>query len=150
VSRKEGAAAGRPLGWLVTKAASSMALRLSRAFAEAGVPVSPEQYGVLVVAVREPGSSQAEIARALGRDRPSLTRLSDALVGLGLIVKEPSPGDRRAYRLSATAKGKEALAAAERVVAREEAFLESAIDPSAKAAVAEAMRRLVEAYSAKA
>jgi DNA-binding MarR family transcriptional regulator len=149
VSRKEGTAAGRPLGWLMMKAASSMALQLTRAFAEAGVPVSPEQYGVLAVAARTPGSSQAKIAKALGRDGPSLTRLSDALVRSGLIVKEPCAEDRRAYSLSATARGKEALAAAERVVAREESFLESYIDPSARAAVADSMRRVIDAYSEK-
>jgi len=147
VSRKEGAGSGPPLGWLVTKAASALALRLSRAFAEAGVPMSPEQRGVLSVAAREPGCSLAEAARALGRDGPSLTRLSDALVRSGLAAKEPSAEDRRAYRLAVTARGREALASAERVVAREEAFLEGILEEGARSAVADSMRRIIEAYA---
>jgi DNA-binding MarR family transcriptional regulator len=148
VSRKEAPADARPLGWLVTKAASALALRLGRAFAEAGVRISPEQYGVLACAARSPGSSQADVARALGRDAPSLTRLADALERGGFLVKEPDAEDRRAYRLALTAAGKEALAAADRVVAREEAFIEAAIESGAKAPVAEAMRRLIEACAA--
>jgi DNA-binding MarR family transcriptional regulator len=145
VSRKDSAGSGPSLGWLVTKAASALALRLGRAFSEAGIPMSPEQYGVLSVAAREPGRSLAAAARALGRDGPSLTRLSAALVRAGLSVKEPSAEDRRAYRLAVTARGREALAAAERVVAREEAFLEGALELGAAPAVADSMRRILEA-----
>jgi DNA-binding MarR family transcriptional regulator len=145
VSRKEASSAGPPLGWLVTKAAASLGLRLARAFAEAGVAMSPEQYGVLAVAAREPNCSQAEAARALGRDGPSLTRLSDALVRSGFIAKEPNEEDRRAYRLAVTARGREALAAAERVLAREESFIEGVMDAGAKAAVADSMRKIIEA-----
>jgi DNA-binding MarR family transcriptional regulator len=145
VSRKEASSSGPPLGWLVTKAASSLSLRLSRAFSEAGLALSPEQYGVLALAAREAGSSQADIARALARDAPSLTRLSDALARGGLITKEPKAGDRRAYRLFVTAKGKEVLAGAERVIAREEAFIEAAIDSGARASVADSMRLIIQA-----
>jgi MarR family transcriptional regulator, transcriptional regulator for hemolysin len=145
LSRKEAVSAGPPLGRLVTKAGSSIGLRLTRAFAEAGVAMSPEQYGVLAVAAKEPNCSQADAARALGRDGPSLTRLSDALVRGGFIAKEPSAGDRRAYRLAVTARGREALAVAERIIAREESFIEGAMDAGAKAAVADSMRRIIEA-----
>jgi DNA-binding MarR family transcriptional regulator len=145
VSRKESSGAGPQLGWLVTKAASSLSLRLSRAFSEAGLALSPEQYGVLALAAREAGSSQADLARALGRDAPSLTRLSDALVRGGFIAKEPKAGDRRAYRLLVTARGKEALAGAERVIAREEAFIEAAVDSGARASVADSMRLIIRA-----
>jgi DNA-binding MarR family transcriptional regulator len=147
LSRKEASGSGRPLGWLVTKASSALVLRLSRAFAEAGMAISPEQYGVLAVAARTPNSSQADIARVLLRDGPSMTRLSDALVGGGLLIKEPQAEDRRAYRLVVTARGKETLAAAERVVAREDAFLDSLMDAGARAAVADSMRRIIEACS---
>jgi DNA-binding MarR family transcriptional regulator len=139
---------GKPaLGWLVSKAAAALNLRLSRAFADAGIAISPEQYGVLASASRRPGSSQAELARALGRDGPSLTRLTDGLARLGLVAREPREGDRRAYRLVVTSRGKDSLAAAERIVAREERFLAGVLAEGAVKATAEAMSRIIASCS---
>ena len=139
---------GRPaLGGLISKAAAALNLRLSRAFSDAGIAISPEQYGVLASASRRQGSSQADLARTLGRDGPSMTRLTDGLVRAGLVAREPREGDRRAYRLVVTSRGKETLTAAERVVAREERFLAGALAEGAGKAAAEAMSRIIASCS---
>ncbi len=146
MSGAKGAVTGRPLGWLITKAAAALSLRLSRSFAETGLPLSPEQYGVLSLVCRGTDLSQAEVARALGRDGPSVTRLVDGLEDGGLVERRRRDGDRRAYLLVATEKGKGICARAEKVIAAEESILRACLPESAIPAMESCMARIVESF----
>jgi DNA-binding MarR family transcriptional regulator len=50
-----------------------------------------------------------ELAAAEQVEPPTMTRLIDGLERDGYVVREPDPGDRRAVRVRATAKGARAL-----------------------------------------
>ena len=53
-----------------------------------------------------------QLASRLAVTKPTLTALIDGLVERGFVVRETTDGDRRAVRLSITAAGRDAAAAA--------------------------------------
>lgn len=58
---------------------------------------------------RDKVSTAAEVARAMGRDAGSTTRLLDRLEAKGLCLRERSEEDRRVVRLHLTSEGREAV-----------------------------------------
>ncbi len=54
---------------------------------------------------RSPGIDQNELARRLGLSKSAVSRLSASLEGSGLLVREPSDSDGRAWLLRLTTKG---------------------------------------------
>jgi DNA-binding MarR family transcriptional regulator len=146
VSREGPTVPGKPLGWLITKAAAALGLRLSRAFSEAGLAISPEQYGVLSVVARGSDPSQADVARALGRDGPSVTRLVDGLESGGFLERRRREGDRRAYILAATESGLRVLEVADSISRKEELGLRDILSAGAIPAVETSMARILNRY----
>ena len=55
------------------------------------------------------GSAQAEIARRLRIEGPTLTRMIDTLEKDGLVARLPAPSDKRSKHLQLTAQGETAL-----------------------------------------
>jgi DNA-binding MarR family transcriptional regulator len=56
--------------------------------------------------------SVTEIAAAVGVDQPRASRLVQAAVGEGLVVREPDPDDARRTRIRLTDAGRDAVRAA--------------------------------------
>jgi DNA-binding MarR family transcriptional regulator len=56
--------------------------------------------------------SVTELAEAIGVDQPRASRLVQAAVGDGLVVREPDPDDARRSRVRLTDAGREAVHAA--------------------------------------
>jgi DNA-binding MarR family transcriptional regulator len=79
------------------------------------------------------------VARELRLDPPRVTRITDHLVELGLVVREDDPEDRRRSRLRVTESGemhlREALTSVSRAV---DAFLDE-IKPQQRAALIDSM-----------
>jgi DNA-binding MarR family transcriptional regulator len=102
-------ATGDPAGaiffWL-QQAQLAMRREILARFQEQGEPLTPEQWTILLALWSRDGRSQAELARTTGRDRPGVTRLVDTLERRGLVVREPSPEDRRRYRVVLTPEGR--------------------------------------------
>lgn len=63
-------------------------------------------YTALVLIVDNPGLSQAQIADAMGIERPNLVVIIDELEQRELITRERTPTDRRVYSLNATLAGR--------------------------------------------
>jgi DNA-binding MarR family transcriptional regulator len=72
--------------------------------------LSPEQWSVLHVIAGQEGLIQKEIAERAAKDKPTVTRILDALEEKGLITRKPGEQDRRSFRVYATDKGKEIAA----------------------------------------
>jgi DNA-binding MarR family transcriptional regulator len=86
-------------------AASIRLLRLVRkADAESGL--SGPRLSALSVIVFNGPLSLAELAAAEQVRAPTMTRLVDALVQLGLVTREPEAEDRRRVRIAATEAGR--------------------------------------------
>ncbi|MDF2960754.1 MAG: transcriptional regulator [Paenibacillus sp.] len=69
--------------------------------------LTPEQWSVLYRIGEEDGLIQREIAGRSGKDKPTTTRIMDALEAKGFIVKQPGLTDRRSFKVFITDKGKE-------------------------------------------
>jgi DNA-binding MarR family transcriptional regulator len=65
----------------------------------AGHDVTPGQFGVLAIIEANPGLNQSELGQAMGVDRSTVVAVIDRLEGRGLVVRDPSPKDRRSYAL---------------------------------------------------
>ncbi|OYW45998.1 MAG: hypothetical protein B7Z08_08515 [Sphingomonadales bacterium 32-68-7] len=53
--------------------------------------------------------SQAEVAKRLRIEGPTMTRMIDALTADGLVERSPAPGDRRTKHLTLTPRGEDVL-----------------------------------------
>ena len=68
--------------------------------------------------------TQQGLSRRTGIDRTTMVGIADALEDKGMVVRERSPADRRAYALRVTAQGRRVLGRATRAIqAAEEEFL---------------------------
>jgi DNA-binding MarR family transcriptional regulator len=56
---------------------------------------------------------QKEIANRACKDKPTTTRILDALESKGLITKQTGPSDRRSFLVYATEKGRQLIAQTE-------------------------------------
>ena len=102
---------------------------------------------VIVQLGRSGGASQIRLARLLGMSQMTVSRTLDSLERLNWIQREPVPGDRRAWAVRLTQKGREALLA---VHSARRAFLEqsvSAIGIEHGAALAATLARLEAAQA---
>jgi DNA-binding MarR family transcriptional regulator len=69
--------------------------------------LSPSQFNILnVLGDRPAGLSQTELSRLLIMHRSNVTGLVDRLEARGLVRREETPGDRRAYRVVLTDAGR--------------------------------------------
>lgn len=69
----------------------------------------PMHFGLLSILDAEGPVSQQELGRQLGIDPSSMVARMDALEKLGLVARERSADDRRAYEISLTPEGRKAL-----------------------------------------
>ena len=69
----------------------------------------PMHFGLLSILDAEGPVSQQELGRQLGIDPSSMVARMDALENLGLVERERSADDRRAYEISLTPEGRKVL-----------------------------------------
>ena len=69
----------------------------------------PGHFATLMVVRLNPGISQIEVCRAIGRDKSTISPLIRDLEHDGLILREDSVADRRSVTLRLTPKGEGAL-----------------------------------------
>jgi DNA-binding MarR family transcriptional regulator len=71
--------------------------------------LAPGRFATLMLIAENPGISQTDLSRANGRDKSSLTPVLNDLVRRGLVARDRTARDRRAYRLTLTPAGRTAL-----------------------------------------
>jgi DNA-binding MarR family transcriptional regulator len=92
------------VGFLLTRASGLVVRATNAALADVGLRV--RQYSVLVLADdTADGISQRDLAEVLGLDPSQVVALVDELAAAGLVERRPSPTDRRAKLVAATARG---------------------------------------------
>jgi DNA-binding MarR family transcriptional regulator len=69
----------------------------------------PGHFATLMVVKRNPGVSQIEVCRAIGRDKSTISPIIRELGNKGLLLRDSSPTDRRSVLLRLTPKGEAAL-----------------------------------------
>ena len=76
-----------------------------RAFVEAGIDITVEQWVLLMQVSQRPLIAQHELAATALKDAASITRMVDALQKHGLVARHAAPDDRRKYLLQLTPAG---------------------------------------------
>ncbi|MDF2815290.1 MAG: transcriptional regulator [Paenibacillus sp.] len=71
--------------------------------------ITPEQWIVLYCIGENDGMIQKEIAELAGKDRPTTTRILDALEAKGFIIRNKGLTDRRSFLIGMTEKGQELI-----------------------------------------
>ena len=72
--------------------------------------LTPGQFGVLTLIHENEGLSQSDLGAALGIDRSTMVAVIDRLESRDLVVRAPSPNDRRSYALRLSDRGKKTIA----------------------------------------
>jgi MarR family transcriptional regulator, organic hydroperoxide resistance regulator len=65
-----------------------------------------KHYFYIRTLLEEDGISQVELSDRVGMERATVTVVLDTLEGLGIVVREPHPSDRRKTNVFLTAKGR--------------------------------------------
>jgi DNA-binding MarR family transcriptional regulator len=91
------------LGYLVNRAARSLADQLAEELRPAGVGIG--QWPVLMFLWARDGMSQAELSRVVAIEPPTMVRTIDRMVRDGLVTRVPDPDDGRVTRIRLTDRG---------------------------------------------
>jgi DNA-binding MarR family transcriptional regulator len=92
------------LGYLVNRAARSLAHQLAEELRPSGVAVG--QWPVLLLLWSRDGMSQAELSRGVAIEPPTMVRTIDRMVRDGLVTRAPDPADGRVARICLTERGR--------------------------------------------
>ena len=102
---------------------------------------APRLSALSVIAFAGP-LSLAELAGAEQVRPPTMSRIVDALLGAGLVTREPAPADRRSVRIAATEKGRRLMEAGRERRVRALAERLETLAPSERRALARAVELL--------
>jgi DNA-binding MarR family transcriptional regulator len=93
------------LGFVVGRTCHFMRKAFRQTFSAAGQSVTPEEWVLLNRLWVQDGQRHAELTASTVRDRTTVTRLLDSMVGKGLVRRETDPDDRRGVRTWLTPEG---------------------------------------------
>ncbi|MCL4183048.1 MAG: MarR family transcriptional regulator [Burkholderiaceae bacterium] len=96
------------LGYHLRRTQVAIFRHFSRTVA-AAEDITPGLLGMLQVIAANPGLGQSRLAEAMEVDRSTIVKVVDQLEGRGLIVRQPSPHDKRSHCLRLTDEGRAAL-----------------------------------------
>jgi DNA-binding MarR family transcriptional regulator len=82
------------------------ALLLSRRFEEKGIPVTPEQFAILVILLYRDGITQKEISENLNRDKTTIARVVNNMKKKGIVRQVTDESDNRAKLIYLTKEGR--------------------------------------------
>lgn len=106
----------------------------------------PGHFATLMVVKLNPGISQIEVCRAIGRDKSTLSPLIREFERDELILRETSPVDRRSVTLRLTPKGEKELEALLRHVEAHDRRLDAIVGEEKPALIA-ALKKLAAALA---
>lgn len=90
-------------GFWITRLAQSMEQDFEKRLQATGITCAA--YAVLSAIHHDKKATPAELASFLGVDGAAVTRHLDRMVDRGLVLRKPSPTDRRSIDISLTPKG---------------------------------------------
>ena len=106
-------------------------------------------FSALVIIVDNPGLRQSQLADALSVERPNLVLIVDDLERRGLISRNPSPKDRRAYALNPTDDGAKLYRAAVAAVGDHDAWITRHLSDAERATLIPVLQRIEAADRAE-
>lgn len=113
----------KSLGYLTGIASRQLSNVLATRFQEAGIDMTAEQWGAIIVLLNGEAMNQAQLGEQLYLEKSSVSRLTDGLERRGWIVRTQDPKDSRQKLITPTPK---ALEMAEHCATIARAVLEKA------------------------
>jgi len=110
-----------------------------------GGAVTLAQFRVLAVLADLGRARSAQVARALGLDASTVTRLADRLVAAGHVIRGSDPAHRSVVTLDITGSGQQLVAQVAAARERELGRLLDSLPPDRREAIIVALRQLVQA-----
>jgi MarR family transcriptional regulator, multiple antibiotic resistance protein MarR len=95
------------LGHLTNIVARSLNSSVTKRFAQAGIDLTAEQFGAMLLLWNEDGRRQQEFVQGLALEKSTVSRLIDGLEKHGLAVRTQDPEDSRQKLIVLTDKGRE-------------------------------------------
>ncbi|MET0463171.1 MAG: MarR family transcriptional regulator [Chitinophagaceae bacterium] len=92
--------------YLISSFSHHFSRALAAAFQRSALPISPEQFAILMLLAHEDGINQQEISRRLERDKTTVARVLTNLIGQGFIRTRKDTIDGRARIVHLTATGR--------------------------------------------
>ena len=112
---------------------------------EAGIDLTPVQFGALSALQSNPDVDQATLAGLIAHDRVTIGAVLDRLQNKGLIERKVSPRDRRARVLSLTPAGQTLLQTTTPIVWSLQEDILGGLDSQEKDTLLSLMRKVAEA-----
>jgi len=129
------------VGFLLNRSAAQIRERFTRALEPLGI--TPKHYGVLALLDLAGPLSQHEIGDRVWYDRTTMVSIVDDLERRSLARRKAFPGDRRAYAVCLTPKGRALRARAKRVAIRVNQQFLSVLKPRERRQLQTLLKRLV-------
>jgi DNA-binding MarR family transcriptional regulator len=107
-------------------------------------PVTPVQGGILVILATNTEMTQAQLARQLGVEAPTVQQALDRLEALGCIARIRPLGQRRSYHLQLTDTGRATLDAVHRFGQIRETDLLAPLTPAERQTLATLLAKIVD------
>jgi DNA-binding MarR family transcriptional regulator len=95
------------IGYSIRRAQIAVFQDIYESFGE--LSITAVQFSVLAVVADNPGTNQADLAHALGVERPRMVPILDALETRGLAIRKAATSDRRHRLLFLTPEGEALL-----------------------------------------
>jgi DNA-binding MarR family transcriptional regulator len=133
------------LAFLLSQVGAYSALLFGERLASLGI--SPREFGVLSnLAVRE-GQTQQQLADTLGIHRNNMVGLIDQMESAGLVRRERSEQDRRAFHLRLTATGRTLVARVNELIPGLDAELGKSLTGSDRRQLATQLKLIAQSLS---
>jgi DNA-binding MarR family transcriptional regulator len=116
------------IGYSIRRAQLAIFRDIYKAFDE--ISVTTAQFSILAVVSDNPGVNQADLALALGVERPRIVPLIDSLEARGLAARISGVADRRQRHIHLTSKGTKVLSDLKRRFAKHQQRLIDALGAS--------------------
>lgn len=142
-----GIALDRAIAFSLHQAYQRLRTTTYRAFHEAGVEITPEQWIVLVRLWARDGLTPSELSDATLRDRPTMTRILDSMERNALLTRAAAPEDGRGKVVRLTARGRALKAPLTAVAKRMVKRLEAGIPEADLATTQRTLQRIVDNLS---
>jgi DNA-binding MarR family transcriptional regulator len=135
------------IGYSIRRAQLAIFRDIYRAFDE--ISVTTAQFSILAVVGDNPGVNQADLALALGVERPRIVPLIDSLEARGLATRTAGVADRRQRNIRLTSKGTKVLADLKQRFAKHQKRLIDALGASEANALLMTLQRVPSLLSAE-
>ncbi|MBU9722951.1 MULTISPECIES: MarR family winged helix-turn-helix transcriptional regulator [Bacillaceae] len=94
------------VGYRITATARLVINRLNNNFKARNLPVTHEQWAIMIRLWEEDGLTQYKLSQLTGKDQPSVSRLINNLEKNEIVTRVSHPVDKRTNLIFLTAKGK--------------------------------------------